>query len=209
MGYLGSVRKVLTKDFRDASEAEREETVRHLVEVCSFACAGLVLQPVPFLEQAILPIQVGMVVGIAHVYGERLSRKRATEILLDVVAIVGVSVIGRQILTTAAKILLPVIGGLLSAPFTFSVTWATGFAASHYLKSGGTPDRDKIKRIFEEERRRSTDHWNEDRARSARPSEDELANDADDAPPEPPKKSATGAKKKAKKKRTLGSGDDD
>lgn len=77
MGYLGSVRNVLTKDFSRASDAEKEETVRHVIEVCSFACAGLVLQPVPLLEQAILPIQAGMVVGIAHVYGEPRRRSAA------------------------------------------------------------------------------------------------------------------------------------
>src|SRR5208282_1785240 len=104
------------------------------------ACAGLVLQPIPGLETAVLPIQGGMVLALAHVYGQEISKKRAHEILLDLAKITGVSIVGRAALRTAIKVLLPGIGGVVAAPFTFSTTWGTGYAAIHYLKSGGKPD---------------------------------------------------------------------
>jgi uncharacterized protein (DUF697 family) len=172
---MDSVQKVLKADFTRATQAERDTATRDIIVVCSFACAGLVLQPIPTLEQAVLPVQIGMVLAIAHIHGEDLSRKRATEILMDIAAITGVSIVGRQVLSTVAKVLLPGLGGLLAAPATFSVTWATGHAAMHYLRAGGRVDRDRIRKIFEEERERARTHYSEDKARANRPSAEDLS----------------------------------
>ena len=174
MGYLDTIRRVMSSDFRDATPEERDRAARDVIEICSFACAGLVLQPVPVVEQAVLPVQVGMVGALAHVYGKELSRKRAREVILDLAAITGVSIIGRQALTTIAKVLLPGLGGVLSAPYAFSVTWGTGFAAIHYFRSGARPDKEKIREVFERERAKSKGIYSEDKARENRPSDDEV-----------------------------------
>lgn len=175
MGYLDSVNKVLRADFTKATNAEREKAAHDTIMVCSFACAGLQLQPIPGLEQAIIPVQAGMVLAIAHIFGEELTRKRATEIVMDIAAITGVSVVGRQVLMTAVKFLLPGLGGVLSAPTVFSVTWGTGHAAIHYLRAGGRVDRDAIKKVFEEEKERAKDHYSEDKAKANRPSAEDMA----------------------------------
>ena len=172
---MESLQKVLRADFSQTPQSERDSAARDTIVVSSFACAGLVLQPIPTLEQAVLPVQVGMVLAIAHIHGEDLSRKRATEILMDIAAITGVSIVGRQVLSTVAKVLLPGLGGLLAAPATFSVTWATGHAALHYLRAGGNVDRDRIRKIFEEERERARSHYSEDRAREHRPTKEDLS----------------------------------
>ena len=174
MGYLDSIQKVLKADFTKCSMEERDVASRDVITICAFACAGLVLQPIPGLEQGVVPIQVGMVLAIAHVHGEELSRKRATEILMDIAAITGVSIVGRQVLTSVAKFVLPGLGGLIAAPTTFSVTWATGKAAIHYLRAGGKVDKDSIRKIFEEERERAKAQYSEDQARANRPSKEEL-----------------------------------
>lgn len=174
MGYLDSVQKVLKADFTKCSNEERDVAARDIINICSFACAGLVLQPIPGLEQGVVPIQIGMVLAIAHIHGEELSRKRATEILMDIAAITGVSIVGRQALTSIAKVFLPGLGGLIAAPTTFSVTWATGKAAIHYLRAGGRVDKASIRKIFEEERERAKEHYSEDQARANRPSKEDL-----------------------------------
>lgn len=175
MGYVDSVQKVLKADFTKCSSQEREVAARDIIVICSFACAGLVLQPIPGLEQGVIPVQIMMVLAIAHIHGEDLSRKRATEILMDIAAITGVSIVGRQVLSTMAKILLPGLGGLIAAPSAFSVTWATGHAAIHYLRAGGRVDKDSIRKVFEEERARAKDHYSEDKARENRPSKEDLS----------------------------------
>lgn len=175
MGYMDSVQKVLKSDFTKASPEERDRAARDIIGLCSFACAGLVLQPIPGLEQGVIPIQMGMVLAVAHIHGEELSRKRASEILMDLAAITGVSIVGRQVLTSVAKVFLPGLGGLIAAPTTFSVTWATGHAAIHYLRAGGRVDKASIRKIFEEERERAKSQYSEDKARENRPSKEDLS----------------------------------
>jgi uncharacterized protein (DUF697 family) len=175
VGYLATIRRIRDRDFSRASAAERDQAARDVVGICSFACAGLVLQPIPGLEQAVLPVQVGMVGALAHVHGQELGRKRALEVVLDLAAVTGASVVGRQALTTLAKFFLPGMGGVLAAPYTFSVTWGTGYAARHYFRTGrARPDPAAIKRIFEEERERSRAHYTDARARAARPDRGDL-----------------------------------
>lgn len=167
MSYRETLKKIGRADFTKASSAERERAARDVIELSSYACAALALQPMPGLEQAILPIQIGMVLTIAHVYGKKLSKKRASEILFDVAAITGVSIIGRQALLTFAKMALPFVSGVLGAPYVFSVTWGTGFAALHYLSQGGRPDKAKIRKIFEAERARGKKSYSPTKAKAA------------------------------------------
>jgi uncharacterized protein (DUF697 family) len=164
VGYVDTLRKIMKEDFSGASTAEKDRASRDVIEVCSYACAALALQPLPGLEQAFLPIQVGMVLAFAHVHGQELTKKRASEILMDLAAITGVSLLGRQALLTFAKFALPGIAGMLGAPYVFSVTWGTGFAALHYLRSGGRADADKIRKIFEAEKARGKDGFRPERA---------------------------------------------
>ena len=174
MGFRATVDKILRTNFDEATAAQRDSAVTKVVVACSLASAGLVLQPIPTLEQGVIVVQVGMVVAIAHIHGETLTRKRAQEVLMDLGAVTGVNVLGRQALTTLAKIILPGVGGVVAAPSAFAVTFATGKVASYYFKSGGKLDRDKLKAIFEEEKKRSRVHYGDEAARAARPAEADL-----------------------------------
>lgn len=166
MGYRDTIRKIMKADFTSADREARERAVRDVIEMTSYACAALALQPMPGLEQAILPLQVGMVLAIAHIHGKELTKKRASEVLFDVAAITGVSVIGRQALLSFAKVALPFVSGILGAPYVFSVTWGTGYAAHHYLSAPGRPDRDKIRDVFEKARARGKASYQPSRARA-------------------------------------------
>jgi len=125
VGYRETLDRILHNNFKDADTEQRESSAKDVITVCSLASGGLVLQPIPGLEQAVIPVQIAMVVGIAHIFGEELSRKRAREILLDIGAVTGVNMLGRQALTTLAKVVLPGLGGALAAPSAFGPT-ATG-----------------------------------------------------------------------------------
>ena len=174
MSFRETLDRLLARDFSGATQQEREESAKQLIMVCSLAASGLVLQPVPGLETAAIPIQIAMVGGIAKIFGEELSRKRVKEIVMDIGAITGVNVAGRQALTTLAKLALPGLGGMLAAPTMFAVCYGTGHAAIHYFKSGGKPDRQRIKEIFEREKRRAKDKYSESAARRSRPGRDDL-----------------------------------
>ncbi|MCA9625521.1 MAG: DUF697 domain-containing protein [Myxococcales bacterium] len=179
MGFRSTVDRILDQRFDDASPAERDAAARKVVTACALASAGLTLQPLPGLEQGVVVVQVGMVVALSHVHGEQLSRKRAKEVLMDLGAITGVNILGRQAATTLAKVVLPGIGGVLAAPSAFAITWATGHVAHHYFESGGKPDRNKLRAIFEAEKRRSKQHYDAGDAERARPERDDLDESAD------------------------------
>jgi uncharacterized protein (DUF697 family) len=177
MGFRATLDKILDRSFDEATSAERDAAARRVIGACSLASAGLVLQPIPGLEQGVVVVQVGMVVALAHIHGERLSRKRAREVLLDLGAITGVNLLGRQAATTLAKVVFPGLGGALAAPSAFGIAWATGHAAHHYFESGGKLDRTKLKAIFEEEKRRSRAHYSKKAATEARPDSSDLEDD--------------------------------
>src|SRR5579862_6458220 len=110
MGYWDSIEKIRKADYRNCTDQERERISLDVVKICSFACAGLVLQPLPGLEQTVLPLQCMMVLTVAHVFGQELSRKKAMEILMDIARITGASIISRQVIATVSKMLFPFVG---------------------------------------------------------------------------------------------------
>jgi uncharacterized protein (DUF697 family) len=179
MGFRSTLDRILAKSYVDASPQERERAAERVILASALASAGLVLQPIPGLEHGVVVVQIGMVVALAHVHGERLSNKRAKEVLMDLGAVCGVNLLGRQAATTLAKVVLPGLGGALAAPSAFAVAWATGHAADHYFRSGGKLDRDKLKAIFEAEKRKSRGHYSKNAASDARPDADDL----DEGPP--------------------------
>lgn len=174
MSFRSTLDKILNARFDDADAAEREAASRKVIGACALASGGLVLQPIPGLEHGVVVVQIGMVGALAHIHGQQLTRKRAKEIVLDLGAVTGVNLLGRQAATTLAKVVLPGIGGALAAPSAFAITWATGHAAQHYFKSGGKMDRERLKAIFEEEKRKGRSAYSDKRAREARPSADDL-----------------------------------
>jgi uncharacterized protein (DUF697 family) len=178
VGFRETVDRIRKSDFGQASTEQRDKSSKEVITVCSLASGGLVLQPIPALEQGVILVQVGMVIALAHIHNEQLDRKRAKEVLMDLGAVTGVNLLGRQAATTIAKVLLPGIGGVLAAPSAFAITWATGHAAQHYFASGGKLDKEKLKAIFEQEKKRGRAHYSDDAARDARPDAKELDGDA-------------------------------
>lgn len=168
MGLIDTIGRITKGGFEGTTKVERDSAAREVITASSFASAGLVLQPLPGLEHGSIAVQIAMVVGLSRVFGEELSHKRAKAVVLDIAAATGVNVVGRQALTTLAKIALPGLGGVLAAPAAFAVTWATGHAAMHYFQQGNKLDRDELKRIFEDEKQRARSHYAEDKARAAR-----------------------------------------
>jgi uncharacterized protein (DUF697 family) len=144
---MKSLQQVLIKDFSKADETTRQKATENLIDVCSIACAALTLQPIPMLELAIMPIQAGMVLGIGHIYGHDITRERATEIVTEIAGAVGLSIVARQTLVTLSKFLLPIVAGLISAPYVFGVTRGMGKAAVYYFQHTDL-DMSKLISIF-------------------------------------------------------------
>jgi uncharacterized protein (DUF697 family) len=142
--FLGSV-KSRTYD----TPAEREDAAKGLTEKCGYAAAALTIIPIPLSEVvAVTSLHVGMVMGIGHIYGAEVTRDSATQLLLRVGGTVGLSYMGTKLVTTAAKIVLPFFGGIVTAPLMYASTLAIGMVARVYFESQGQVSDDDMKSVY-------------------------------------------------------------
>ena len=115
--------------------------VNRLVEHCGYATAALTLLPLPGSEIiGVMPLHVGMVIQIGNHHGRNLTQESAMELLLQIGGTVGLSLVGSRMATTAAKILLPGLGGLVAAPFMYASTLGLGAVADAYFRHGPLSD---------------------------------------------------------------------
>jgi uncharacterized protein (DUF697 family) len=132
------------------------EEVNRLVETCGYATAALTILPIPGSEVlGVMPLHVGMVIGIANHYDRTLTRETATELILQIGATVGASLVGSRIATTAAKFILPGLGGIIAAPFMYASTLGIGAVADAWFRSDGSMSRDKMREIYEQSTRQA------------------------------------------------------
>jgi uncharacterized protein (DUF697 family) len=122
-----------------------------LVETCGYAAAALTILPIPGSEiLGVMPLHVGMVIGIAQHYDRRMTRESATALILQIGATVGVSLVGSRLATTAAKFILPGLGGLVAAPFMFASTLAIGAVADGFFRTEGKLSDDEMRALYNE-----------------------------------------------------------
>lgn len=152
--------------FGDTGDS-RDARCRRLVERCGYAAAALTILPIPGSEViGVMPIHVGMVIGIAEEHGVQLTRESATDLILKIGATVGLSLVGSRLAMTAGKIILPGLGGLVAAPFMFASTLAIGAAARAYFETGGGLDECEMKRVYERTVKQAKEAFDPTRARS-------------------------------------------
>lgn len=148
--------------------AEREEAAKALTENCGYAAAALTILPIPLSEViAVMPLHVGMVMGIGQIYQVELTRDSATQLVLRIGATVGLSLMGSRLATTAAKILLPGLGGIISAPFMYASTLAIGMVARVYFESQGQVSDDDMKAVYQAALKKAKQSFDPARAKSA------------------------------------------
>lgn len=152
--------------FGDPSDS-RDERVKKLVERCGYAAAALTILPIPGSEViGVMPLHVGMVVGIGDEYGAKLTRESATDLIMKIGATVGVSLVGSRLAMTAGKIILPGLGGLVAAPFMYASTLAIGSVARAYFESGCSLSESEMKKVYEATAKRAKDAFDPRRAKS-------------------------------------------
>lgn len=149
------------------SDDERPAAAQALTRKCGYAAAALTIVPVPGSEVvAVMPIHVGMVVGIAHIYGQSLSKQSASDLVLRILATAGLSLVGSRVATTAAKLFLPGLGGLLAAPFMFASTMALGAAARAYFAAGGDLGDEALRDVFQRAKKEAKESFDPAEMRS-------------------------------------------
>lgn len=208
MSWLDTLDDIRTRDFSKVPEKERDRIAREVINMCSYAVALVAISPLPLTDVVLtLPIQTGMVVTVGHVYGRRVSKASAQELMLELGTTAGVGLLARQ----GIKALIPVLGAILTVAPAYAANWAMGRVAMEYFKNPKL-SRDNLKDVFKRAReegsslfskegferfRKQNANTVEQVAEAAREQEQE-----DTEAPAPRKAAAkkSGAKKAAKKK---------
>lgn len=150
MSWLDTLEEVRKRDWSSATLAERESKAKEIINICGYgACVGAIV-PIPLADLAILlPVHSMMVMTVGHIYGRNMTQTEAKKIALELGAVAGLSFAGAAAISAIKRLLLPVVGGLLSVPATFALTWGLGQASISYFK---TPNqsREELKKVFED-----------------------------------------------------------
>ncbi|MBQ7501837.1 DUF697 domain-containing protein, partial [bacterium] len=107
----------------NSSLEDKRERAKDTIMNFSLWAAGIVILPIPFTDFVLLaPLQTALIFAIAKIYGV----KEPTEGVIGIIAASCGTTIFGQLTAGIVKAIVPLVGGLLTAPFIFGWTYAMG-----------------------------------------------------------------------------------
>lgn len=205
MSWLDTLDEIRTRDFSKVPAKERDKTARDVINMCSYAAALVAISPLPLSDVVLtLPIQTGMVMTVGHIYGRRVTKASAQDLIFELATTAGVGLLARQ----GIKALIPVLGAILTVAPAFAANWAMGRVAMEYFKNP-TLNREALKEVFRRAREEGGSLFSKDAFDRFRKQNEnavqEVAEEAraeEEAEAPAPKKKKTAAKKAGAKKKT-------
>ncbi len=150
MSWMDSLNAAARGTRKNLDPEEREKIATDLVLMSSMGAAVVTLAPIPLTDFVVVtPVQAAMVMAVGRVYGRELDLSEARHVLLELGSVCGMSLLAQKGFATVTKLLLPGLGGVLSGPWAFAVTYAMGNVAMRYFedKEGS---REALRRVFKE-----------------------------------------------------------
>lgn len=113
----------------------REENAEEIIRSASLLAGAIAVQPIPFADIILItPVQAKMVLHLGKLYGYDLTPERTKAIVAQLGATVAYGFAARQVMRGLAKIALPMIGGLITAPAVYGWTYGLGRLAQNYFE---------------------------------------------------------------------------
>ena len=110
-----------------------EKNVEKLLIFFSSVCAATAIQPIPFADIFILtPIQLFMGKFIGEARGYKFS---ISEIYKEILGVLGLSFLAQQTAIGLYKVGLPFVGGFMTIPLVFILTYSIGKVMDFYFVS--------------------------------------------------------------------------
>ncbi|KFE68922.1 YcjF family protein [Hyalangium minutum] len=152
MSWLDTLDDIRTRDFSKVPAKERDAMARDVINMSSYAVALVAISPLPLTDVVLtLPIQTGMVMTVGHIYGRKVTKASAQELLIELGTTAGVGLLARQ----GIKALIPVLGALLTVAPAYAANWAMGRVAMEYYKNPQL-SRTALKEVFRRAREEGT-----------------------------------------------------
>lgn len=143
--YADTLKRVMEGGYDGADEATKAQAVRDLIQMCSIAAGAVAIQPIPFVDVALIsPIQIGLVQGIGRIHGHKLDRKSVLEIL----STFGASLLAQNVILAAAKF-IPFFGWVVGPAMAYALTYAVGEVSDFYFRSGRGVAPEELRAMFD------------------------------------------------------------
>lgn len=116
-------------------QKSREENSEDVIRNAALLSGAVAVEPLPFADLLLItPLQIKMVLHVGKVYGFEITSERAREIMQELGATVAYGMVARQFMRGIAKLALPLVGGLITAPAVYGWTYALGRLSEQYFE---------------------------------------------------------------------------
>lgn len=153
---LPLVKQVLDNfNFDIDPQLSQEDSAEEVIKSAALLSGAIAVEPVPFADILLItPVQAKMVLHIGKIYGFDITPERSREIAQELGATLAYGMLARQVMRGVAKMALPLIGGIITAPAVYGWTFALGRIAQNHFerKAAGLPpaDRHEQTRVIQE-----------------------------------------------------------
>ncbi len=151
MSIGDKIKKQIT-EIEHRTDITNERKVSHITHIACATCAGVAIQPIPFADIFVLtPIQAYFASRIAAIRGVPVSESDAADWIKEIVSIVGMGIIAQQIAIGIWKTVTFGLGGALTIPLVYGLTYAVMKVADVYFSAKARNEKltnDQIKKVW-------------------------------------------------------------
>ncbi len=132
--YITNKIKVEITEIEERTDLSEKEKVEQIIKIASSTCALVAIQPIPFADIYLLtPIQAYFGSRIASIKGVPVNESEVLDLIKEVTGIIGLGVIAQQIGLGLWKFISGGLGGLLTLPMVYALTYAVmSVTDAHY-----------------------------------------------------------------------------
>ncbi|MBD3794134.1 MAG: hypothetical protein IE889_08300 [Campylobacterales bacterium] len=129
-----------------------EQKVSRITHIACATCAGVAIQPIPFADIFVLtPIQAYFASRIAAIHGVPISESDVSDWIKEIISIVGMGIIAQQIAISIWKVVAFGVGGMLTIPLVYGLTYAVMKVSDAYFTAKAKNEKlndEQIKAIW-------------------------------------------------------------
>lgn len=143
-------------DIEQRSDLSRDEKIDRIRNIACGACATIAIQPIPFADIFVLtPVQGYFGTRIAAIHGVPVTDSEAIDLAKEIVGLVGLGMIAQQLAIGFWKILTGGLGGLVTVPLVWTLTYGVMTVIDHYYRAkaeGKQLSKERMRAIFDRAR---------------------------------------------------------
>ena len=123
-GISGRLKKEIT-EIEHRSDLSDNEKVARITHIACATCAGIAIQPIPFGDIFFLtPVQAYLGSRVAAIRGVPVSKSATSDVIKEIIGVIGMGIVAQQIGIGVWKIVTGGLGGLLTIPLVYGLTYA-------------------------------------------------------------------------------------